>query len=175
MNFNKLIKSVLIVMVVSTLIIGCSGKQEEPPIAEINNATNEVNAANTPNAQQYAAEQLKTAQESLETAKRLIAEKKQENYKDALINAIKAQIYAKMAIAISEIKSQSETVVDTAKKNESQAKLAEAKAKAEIEIVKSGLMKAKEVVPTLKNEINKILRELEDILDFDKVKKRTTN
>ena len=68
-----------------------------------------------------------------------------------------------MAIAISEIKSQSETVVDTAKKNESQAKLAEAKAKAEIEIVKSGLMKAKEVVPTLKNEINKILRELEDI------------
>ena len=34
MNFNKLIKSVLIVMVVSTLIIGCSGKQEEPPIAK---------------------------------------------------------------------------------------------------------------------------------------------
>lgn len=156
-------------LVIFLLISGCTGGGDEPPTAEIEKATSEINSANTPAVQRYAGEQLKSAQEALNTAKSLVTEKKN---KDALVNAIKAQVYAKAATMIAEVKSASETSVDSAKKNESKAKAAEAQARAEIEIVKASLLKAKEIIPTLRDEINKILKDLEDAFDFDKIKEK---
>jgi len=93
-------------LVVFLLIGGCvGGGGDEPPKAEIDKATSEVNLANTPDVQKYAGEQLQLAQESLNIAQSLVTQKKN---KDALINAVRSQIYAKAATMIAEVKAASE-------------------------------------------------------------------
>lgn len=145
-----------VILSVAVLFAGCGQKIDPQPY--ILQADKDITSANTPEISKYASDLLKEGQDALNEAKSIVQAHNDKDYERAIALATKAQIYAKVSQIMAESKSKSDAEVSTAKESE-------AKAKAEIELIKASLQRAKRIIPSLKTEIEKMLKELDTLFD----------